>query len=96
MLNKFRILSLIEGSSLLILLFIAMPAKYQFDMPTAVTIVGSVHGALFLAYLVMSLMVSHQQNWSIIKWLGVFLAGVVPFGCFVVERQLRNETPMPA
>lgn len=91
MLKHFRTLSLIEGISLLILLFIAMPAKYYFGIPKIVPIVGTIHGLLFLSYMVMSLMVSHRQNWSILKWLSIFLAGAIPFACFIVESRLKRE-----
>jgi integral membrane protein len=91
MFSSFRLLSLLEGCSLIVLLFIAMPAKYQFGMGAIVPVTGSIHGMLFLIYLVMSLMVSHQREWSIAKWLAVFIAGTVPFGFVLVERQLRRE-----
>ena len=90
--KAFRLISLIEGTSLLILLFIAMPLKYHFEVTGVVPIVGITHGCLFLLYMVMSLSVSHQQQWSIIKWLGVFFAGMIPFGFMLVDRQLRSVT----
>ncbi len=92
--KAFRTLSLVEGVSLLILLFIAMPAKYQFGLDQAVFYAGITHGILFLAYLVATLAVSHSQGWSIIRWLMVFLAGVIPFGFIFVDRQLKN-VPQP-
>ena len=61
MLNSFRLLSLIEGLSLITLLFIAMPARYQFGVDF-VWPVGMAHGVLWLAFVVMSLLVSHLQR----------------------------------
>lgn len=49
--GRLRTMGFIEGMSLLILLFIAMPLKYWAGLPLAVTIVGSVHGGLFILYL---------------------------------------------
>ena len=46
-LKALRVFSIVEGVSTLVLFFIAMPLKYAAGMPMAVTIVGSVHGALF-------------------------------------------------
>ena len=91
--QTFRLISLIEGLSLLTLLLIAMPLKYQFGIAEAVFYVGITHGCLFLLYMVMSLSISHQQQWSIIKWLAVFFAGVVPFGFLLVDRQLKPQIP---
>jgi len=92
MLDKFRTLSFIEGISLLILLFIAMPTKYYLDIKMVVPVVGSIHGLLFLSYMIISLIVSHQRNWSIIKWLIVFLAGVVPFAYYFLDKMLKRES----
>lgn len=89
--KSFRMISLIEGISLLILLFIAMPLKYKFGINEAVWYAGITHGTLFLTYLVMSLTTSHRQQWSIIKWLLIFLAGVLPFGFIAVDRKLKKE-----
>ncbi|MCW8917333.1 MAG: DUF3817 domain-containing protein [Gammaproteobacteria bacterium] len=89
--ETFRRLSLIEGLSLLLLLFVAMPAKYYLDMPVIVPLVGTTHGLLFITYLALSLLVSHRHGWSIIKWLLVLFAGVIPFACFVLEHYLKRE-----
>jgi integral membrane protein len=91
MLDTFRDLSLVEGLSLITLFFIAMPAKYYLAMPVIVPLVGTTHGLLFLTYLVMSLVVSHQRGWSVLKWLAVLAAGFIPFACFALERRLKME-----
>ena len=49
--RRFKWISLIEGLSFLILLGIAMPLKYMFDQPLAVTYVGWAHGILFILYI---------------------------------------------
>ena len=92
-LKVFRLLSIIEGLSLLFLLFIAMPAKYQFNITRIVPIAGMTHGCLWLSYVVLSLGVSHQQKWSVGFWLAVLGASVVPFACFVLDRKLK---PIPS
>lgn len=93
MLKAFRILSLIEGSSLLLLLFAAMPARHYLGFSEIVFYAGMTHGILFLAYIVGSLIVSHNQNWSVGYWLLVFFASVIPFACFFLDRRL-NQTSL--
>ena len=90
MLNAFRLLSLIEGLSLITLLFIAMPARYQFDVDF-VWPVGMAHGVLWLAFVVVSLLVSHLQRWSIGAWLLALLCSVLPFGFLLLDARLRRE-----
>jgi integral membrane protein len=96
MLKTFRLLSLIEGLSLITLLFIAMPAKYQFGYDF-VWPVGMTHGVLWLSFVVMSLMVSHLQRWSVLVWLLALICSVIPFGFVVLDARLKREmTQLPA
>lgn len=90
MLKFFRMLSFIEGLSLLTLLLIAMPAKYQFGYDFLWP-VGMTHGVLWLAYFTLSLLVSHKQNWSVMFWLLVLLSSVTPFACFFLDARLKHE-----
>jgi len=89
MLSFFRKLSLIEGLSLIVLLFIAMPAKYHFGYVDSIWQVGMTHGVLWLVYFIVSLVVSHQQKWSVMFWLVVLFASVIPFACFFLDRKLK-------
>jgi len=86
---------MIEGLSFLILLFIAMPLKYHFDMPIAVSIAGWVHGLLFMAYIFLALETSKQQNWSGLYTGIVLLAGAIPFACFFLDKRLKQEATNP-
>ena len=90
MLKFFRLLSLVEGLSLITLLFIAMPAKYQFGHDF-VWPVGMAHGVLWLAFVLASLVVSHVQRWSVLAWLLALVCSVVPFGFILLDRRLKRE-----
>lgn len=90
MLKFFRILGFIEGLSLITLLFIAMPAKYQFGYDF-VWQVGMTHGLLWLAYVMFSLLVSHKLNWSVMFWLLVLICSVIPFAVFFLDARLKRE-----
>ncbi len=92
MFNTFRLVSLIEGLSFLVLLFIAMPLKYLWGHPEVVSAVGMTHGMLFIAYVALVVMLGQRQCWSDRFMLGVIIAGMLPFGCFVLEQKLKKET----
>ena len=97
----FRIISLIEGVSLLTLLFVAVPLRVYAGLHEPVWYVGWAHGLLFLTYGAFALVISHQREWSILRWLVTFLLGAVPFGFLVVDAQLKqalrpSEDPGPA
>ncbi len=87
MLKYFRIASLLEGISYLIILCVS----FNFISREFVFIIGMAHGALFVLYFVLSLLVSHKRSWPVITWLLVFLAAIVPFAFLFVEVFLRKE-----
>jgi len=98
MLKFFRMLSLIEGLSLITLLFIAMPAKYQFGYDF-IWPVGMAHGVLWLSYVTLSMPVSHKQNWSLLFWLLVLVSSVIPFAFLFLDGRYKRElalSSMPA
>lgn len=87
----FRKVALAEGISFLVLLGIAMPLKYFADMPMAVTIVGSLHGILFVAFFILAREVMSDYKKGF-KWLvKAGLASLLPFGTFVMDREWKKE-----
>ena len=89
--KRFRWISLIEGTSTLILFGIAMPLKYMFDYPMAVTYVGWIHGALFLIYVYTVFPTAHQLKWNFTRTFFALVASVLPFGPFVFDRNLKKS-----
>jgi integral membrane protein len=87
----FRMIALAEGVSFLTLLFIAMPMKYFMGMPEVVRVVGSIHGLLFLLYVGQLARVHFKQRWSFMFSLYAFVASIIPFGTFVLDKQLREK-----
>lgn len=88
---RLRRVGLAEGTSFLILLGIAMPLKYWAGMPLAVKIVGWAHGLLFVLLLLALAQAKHRAHWSI-RYAGlIFLAALVPFGPFMMDRRLQRE-----
>jgi integral membrane protein len=84
-----RLLSLVEGVSTLILFGIAMPLKYGANMPLAVTIAGSVHGALFTALAFMLLIAIRRVPIPVSVAATGLAAAVLPGGPFFFDRKLR-------
>lgn len=87
MLKFFRIASLLEGLSYLLILCVTL----GFISRELVFTIGMGHGALFLVYFVLSLLASHKQGWSVVVWLLVLLAAFIPFAFVPVEMFLQKE-----
>ena len=85
-----RHLAIIEGVSTLILFGIAMPLKYFAGMPMAVRIVGSLHGALFVALVIMLLIAIRKVPISMKLAAAGIAAAVVPGGPFLLDRHLAG------
>jgi integral membrane protein len=89
-LRRLRHLGFAEGVSTLVLFGVAMPLKHAWDMPLAVSIVGALHGFLFVALVAMLFVAADRV--PIGRRLAVVgaLAAVVPFGPFVFDRRLAR------
>ena len=87
MLKFFKLIALLEGTSLLLLLGFAMPMKYFFQEPIFVKIIGMAHGLLFIAYLILAVMQKIASNWSLKTLAIVSIASVIPFGTFYVDKK---------
>lgn len=90
-LSQLRTVALLEGTSFLLLLFIAMPIKYLAGFPVAVRVVGTVHGLLFLLFLAALYSAATQRGWPFRRTALAFVSSIVPFGTFVFDRSLRRE-----
>ncbi len=86
----FRKIALAEGVSFLLLLFIAMPLKYWAGYPMAVTVVGGIHGLLFVAFVVMALETKREYKLSWGWFVKAFIASILPFGTFVMEKEWKR------
>ena len=80
-----------EGISYLLLLGVAMPLKYMAGMPQTVRILGSIHGFLFVLFMVVLFRVWQTQKWPYERVAMAFLLSIVPFGTFYLDKKLREE-----
>ena len=90
MLRLFRVVSLVEGLSYVVLLAVAMPLKYVAGHPEAVTHAGRIHGGLFILFVIALLLAAREQRWPRSASTTAFLAGIVPLGAFWLEHRLRS------
>lgn len=90
-LGQFRVISFSEGVSYLLLLFIAMPLKYMGNNPILVEILGPIHGILFVFFVAQLGRVAVTEPWGIVRTLIAFVASIIPFGAFFLEKSLKKE-----
>lgn len=85
-----RLVALAEAVSYLLLLFIAMPLKYLAHEPRAVMVMGSIHGALFVVFIAALSRVLCANIWSMWRIVLVFVASLLPFLPFLMDRRMRQ------
>ncbi|TDQ42705.1 DUF3817 domain-containing protein [Aureibacillus halotolerans] len=90
-LGRVRLIGMIEGISFLMLLGIAMPLKYWANIPMAVTIVGSLHGLLFVLFVMAIANVAVVDRWRVSLIAGALLSSLIPFGPFVLDKKLKDD-----
>jgi len=94
--GRLRLYAFLEGISLLVLVFIAVPLKYILHNPTWVKAIGPIHGALFLLFIFNALRTGIEQKWKFgeTTWK-VIVACFIPFGTFYIDwkilRAIENE-----
>lgn len=89
--KSFHTLGHVESSSALILFFIAMPLKYLMDAPEAVTLVGTIHGALFLIYVIAAGLIGMKQQWGLKLILLSWILACFPLGPVIFEKKFSPK-----
>lgn len=87
--GRLRIISFLEGISLVVLLGITMPLKYALDMPKISFVAGLVHGVLFLIFAFMLMGAAVEHKWKLGKVLKIVLFScLIPFGFLYTDRKI--------
>jgi integral membrane protein len=84
----YRIISILEGISYILLLGVGVPLKYFFKNEAWVKALGMPHGLLFIAYIFMTIVLKQRYNLSTKTVVILFIASVVPFGTLYTDRKI--------
>lgn len=85
-----------EGLTLIALVCIAVPIKYWAGMPGLVSIIGPVHGAAFIGFVIMIGYALSTKMIGVWGGLRLFIGALIPFGGFVNERWLHSLSEAPS
>jgi len=88
--KKFSLINTIEGYSYLLLLFVAMPMKYLMGIAIATKIVGSIHGFLFILFMILLVIAWQDAKWSLKETVIFFIASLIPFGTFFTKKTIQT------
>ena len=85
-----RYIAFAEATSFLALL-VASYLKRQGEGELGVSILGPIHGVLFIVYVIVALNLRDRAGWSWPTTLWILLGAVVPFGGYVVDWWLARN-----
>ena len=89
-LKRYRVMAVVVSVALFVLLF-GMVLRYGFDYAHFSEVYSPIHGALYIVYLVTVVLLAQQARWSLLRTVGVMLAGAVPVLSYVVERRVVRD-----
>ena len=91
---RMRNVCLVEGCTLVLLVFVAVPLKHLADFPGVTKAMGPIHGIAFLTYIWMLIQMVSAGGWSRGETIKLFIAAVVPFGAFFSARTLTRRAAL--
>jgi integral membrane protein len=90
-LTRYRVMAYVVGVFLLLLVLVAMPFKYLAENEAPISVIGPLHGFLYMVYLLVSLDLAVKSKWPWTRTLWVLIAGTLPFASFFVEHKVTRE-----
>jgi integral membrane protein len=91
----YRVMAYVTGVVLIVLCALAIGQIWT-DDGAAVNAVGTVHGLLYIVYLIVSYPLTRRLRLTTGPTIAVLLAGTVPVMTFVVEYRIRRRYIEPA
>ena len=88
--RNFRYLALAEAISFLLLIGASI-VKHTGGNEIGVTILGPIHGALFIFYVIMAFGLMQPAGWTKLQTFWIMVGAVLPFGGFVVDWWLARK-----
>jgi integral membrane protein len=88
--TRFRVMAVVVGIALFVLV-VSLVAKYGYGRERFAEVYSPIHGYLYIGYLAAVADLARRAGWSLLRTVGVMLAGTVPVLSFVVERRTTRD-----
>ena len=89
-LKRYRVMAIVVSVALFVLL-LGMVLRYGFDYEDFSKAYSPIHGLLYIVYLVTVVDLGQRARWSLVRTVGVMLAGAVPVLSYLVERRVAQD-----
>lgn len=91
LMSRLRQVAFLEGATLILLSFVAVPLKHWGDTPIAVSVLGPIHGLVFVAYLVTLMQTAAECRWRARDVVLLVATSLLPFGSIIGSSLLRRR-----
>jgi integral membrane protein len=91
----YRVMAYVTGVVLIVLCILAIMQIFVHD-EAAVNVVGTIHGALYVVYLLVAFPLTRRLRLATGPTVAVLLAGTIPVMTFIVERHISHRYIEPA
>jgi integral membrane protein len=88
---RYRVMAYVVGVGLVVLVCIGVPLQYAANSPGVVQVVGPIHGALYIVYLLAAADLARRARFGLLQLAAMVAAGFVPFLAFVMERHVVHR-----
>jgi integral membrane protein len=93
---RYRVMAFITGVLIIVVCFAGIPLQLAAHQTFIVNQVGTVHGYLYLVYLVFAWMLASRLKLPRGRMVVLLLAGTIPVMTFIVERWMTRRYIAPA
>jgi integral membrane protein len=93
---RYRVMALITGVLIIVVCFVGIPLQIAAHQTFIVNQVATVHGYLYLVYIVMAWMLASRLKLAKGPMVVLLLAGTIPVMTFIVERWMTRRYIRPA
>lgn len=88
---RYRVMAYTTAVLLIVLVFVGIPLQIWAHNLLVVEVVGTLHGYLYLVYLLVAFDFTRKMKIPLFPMILVLLAGTVPFAAIVAERLLTRR-----
>lgn len=90
-LARYRAMAYAVGVGLATLVFVGVPLQFGAGIPQVDTIVGPIHGFLYIVYLLAAVDLARRARFTLWQMLAMIGAGFVPLLAFVIEHRVTKR-----
>jgi integral membrane protein len=93
---RYRVMAYITGVLIIVVCFVGIPLQVAAHNDSIVSIVGTVHGWLYIIYVIVAYLLAQKLKMKAGPTVLLLLAGTIPVMTFFVERWMQRTYIAPA